>query len=167
MPWMVQTKVKPIWLLYEHLLLGQDVQRDEYGCWNANSMRLSSTRERAQALQSQGDIYMVTCGLFFVTLHWPCFPIMNVMLYCCKIPICKELVDVHKMKPQHSWQDSSLSELSLQIWRGEDVWTALHKISNFQMFFCPAPNLVMPSFHSPHQTTTWASCSTALLFWAP
>lgn len=103
MPRMVQTKVKPMWLLYEHLLLGQDVQRDEYGCWNVtNSMRLSSTRERAQALQSQGDIYMVTGDLLFVTLYWSCFSILNVMLYCCKIPICRELVDVCKMKPQHS-----------------------------------------------------------------
>lgn len=85
MPRMVQTKVKPMWLLYEHLLLGQDVQRDEYGCWNAtNSMRLSSTRERAQALQSQGDIYVVTGDLLFVTLHWSCFSILNVMLYCCE-----------------------------------------------------------------------------------
>lgn len=102
MPRVVQTKAKPMWLLYEHLLLGQDVQRDEYGCWNvANSMRLISIRERAQALQSQGAISMVTCDLLFVTLHGPCFSILNVTLYC-KIPICREPVDVCKMKPQHS-----------------------------------------------------------------
>lgn len=159
MPRMVQTKVKPMWLLYEHLLLGQDVQMDEYGCWNVtNSMRLSSTRERAQALQSQGDIYVVTGDLLF-GLAFPSW------MSCCivvKIPICRELVDVCKMKPQHSWQDSSWYELSLQIWCGENFY----KISNFQMFFCPAPNLVTPSFHSPHQTATPASCNTAhLLFW--
>lgn len=103
MPQVVQTKVKPMWLLYEHLLLGQDVQRDEYGCWTvANSRRLSSMRERAQALQSQGDISVVTCDLRFVALHWPCFSILNVMLYCSQIPICRELVDLCKVKPQHS-----------------------------------------------------------------
>lgn len=168
MPQVVQTKVKPMWLLYEHLLLGQDVQRDEYECWTvANRRRLSSTRERAQALQSQGDTSVVTCDLRFVALHWPCFSILNVTLYCSQIPICRERVDLCKVKPQHSWQDSSWYALSLQIWSGENVWTAPHKISNFQMLFCPAPNLVMPSFHSPHKTATGASCNTAhLLFWA-
>lgn len=159
MPQVVQTKVKLMWLLYEHLLLGQHVQRDEYGCWTvANSMRLSSIRERAQALQSQGDISMVTCDLLFVALHWPCFSILNVMLYCSQISARWN---------QHSWQDISWYALSLQIWRGENVRTAPHKISNFQLLFCPAPNLVMPSFNSPHKTATGASCNTAhLLFWA-
>lgn len=71
-----------------------------YGCWNvANSRRLSSVRERAQALQSQGDTYNVTRDLLFVTLHWLWFSILSAMLYC-KIPICRELVDVCKTKPQ-------------------------------------------------------------------
>lgn len=109
MPQVVQTKGKPMWLLYEHLLLGQDVQRDEHGCWTvANSMRLSSTRERAQALQRQGDICMVTCDLLFLALSWPFSSILNVMLPCCQIPVCKELVDLCKMNPP---------VLSLQIWR--------------------------------------------------
>lgn len=164
-------------LFCEHLLLGRAVRRAEYGCRTiANSMSLSSARERAQALQSQGGIYMVRCdcSLFHsLSLGFPSwmYVLCFVMLCYGQTSFWRELVNLCKMKPQ--------AQLTKQfmVWmttanlapsrHGENVWIASHKSSTFQVLSCPAPNLATSSFHSPYKTVTRASCNTARsLFWA-